>query len=262
MTVLNDMSGNYWSVYIRHTFQVPDPSALGNLILCVTYDDGFVAYLNGVEVARASVIGAPPAFNETSGDHEAAPVDFPLDAQDVLVAGENVLAVQAHNTGADSSDFSIIPELLNDEREFIELIAEGEEWTFFRGLEEPSPAADGSPTIDWTELAFDDGEWELGPAGFGYGDGDDATELSDMSGGYLSVYIRHFFEVEDPGALSSLLLLVSYDDGFVAYLNGVEIARAGMTGTPPAFDSTPGGDHEAGGFEEFINKGKPNSKNK
>ena len=33
-----------------------DPDALENLILEVAYDDGFVAYLNGVEVARSETM--------------------------------------------------------------------------------------------------------------------------------------------------------------------------------------------------------------
>ena len=36
---------------------------------------------------------------------------------------------------------------------------EGEEYTYFRGIEEP-PA-------DWTTLEFDDFDWEIGNSGFG-----------------------------------------------------------------------------------------------
>lgn len=40
------------SLYARFPFAVADPSALDRLALRVRYDDGFVAYLNGVEIAR------------------------------------------------------------------------------------------------------------------------------------------------------------------------------------------------------------------
>ena len=56
------------------------------------------------------------------------------------------------------------------------LVARGAEWKFFRGRAEPSGG-----TLDWTGLTFDDATWETGAAGFGYGDGDDATVLSDMA---------------------------------------------------------------------------------
>jgi hypothetical protein len=36
------------------------------------YDDAFVAYINGIEVARANINGSPPAYNSTAiSDTEA-----------------------------------------------------------------------------------------------------------------------------------------------------------------------------------------------
>ena len=43
-TELLDMRNRYASVFLRHTFSVTDPAAIGDLILKVDYDDGFVAY--------------------------------------------------------------------------------------------------------------------------------------------------------------------------------------------------------------------------
>ena len=107
-------------------------------------------------------------------------------------------------------------------------IAVGDTWKYFKGTVEP-PAA-------WAGVAFDDTSWSTGPSGFGYGDGDDATVLSDMQGatqppGYVSVYIRKAFSVPDPGSVVGLDLVIDYDDGFVAFLNGTEVARRGMTAT-------------------------------
>ncbi len=42
------------------------------------------------------------------------------------------------------------------------------------------------------------------------------------------------------------MLLADYDDGFVAYLNGKEFARNGVSGSPPAYNTTAYLDHEAG----------------
>ncbi|MCX8156686.1 MAG: lamin tail domain-containing protein, partial [Verrucomicrobiae bacterium] len=49
--------------------------------------------------------------------------------------------------------------------------------------------------------------------------------LNLMSNINSSVYIRLPFVMEDPGAVDALTLRMKYDDGFVAYLNGVEVAR-------------------------------------
>ncbi|MCK4746872.1 MAG: hypothetical protein KAT15_07555, partial [Bacteroidales bacterium] len=75
--------------------------------------------------------------------------------------------------------------------------------------------------VTWTERGFDDTAWESGPGGVGYGDDDDST-LIDAS---LSVYCRYRFNLSDTSVVSDLILDVDFDDGFVAFLNGTELAR-------------------------------------
>ncbi|MCK4958690.1 MAG: hypothetical protein KAT00_04810, partial [Planctomycetes bacterium] len=116
-------------------------------------------------------------------------------------------------------------------------VMEGDDWAYFKGTEEP-PA-------EWTLIDFDDSQWLTGPTGIGYADGDDATVLSDMQGSYISVYARKVFIASEPNDVARLLLSMDYDDSFVAYLNGVEIARANVTGNPPAYDLAADSDHEA-----------------
>ena len=49
-----------------------DLENLNSLILDVDYDDAFVAYINGTEVARENINGSPPAYNsEAIQLHEA-----------------------------------------------------------------------------------------------------------------------------------------------------------------------------------------------
>jgi len=103
------------------------------------------------------------------------------------------------------------------------LVSPGETWRFFRGT---GPA--GTPAEAWRQVDFDDSAWETGPAGFGYGDGDDATLLDDMQGRYLTVYIRKDFAVEAFNETAGVELTIDYDDGFIAYLNGREVARRSM----------------------------------
>lgn len=142
-------------------------------------------------------------------------------------------------------------------QEFPELVPDGATWKYLRGTAEPAPGPGGAPTIDWAALDFDDAAWATGPSGFGYGDSDDRTVLDDMRDAYGSVYLRHRFTVEDPDLVTGLLggelqlvLSILFDDGFVAHLNGEEIARAGLAGDPPAFDAG-ASSHEADGFEDF-----------
>lgn len=96
---------------------------------------------------------------------------------------------------------------------------------------------------DWNTLSFDAGAWPTGSGGFGYGDGDDNTILPS---GTISVYQRIEFDIVDTNEISAAALLLDYDDGFVAYLNGVEITRALMDGTgQPDYDQLASGLHEA-----------------
>jgi CotH kinase protein/Lamin Tail Domain/Chitobiase/beta-hexosaminidase C-terminal domain/Secretion system C-terminal sorting domain/Divergent InlB B-repeat domain len=112
---------------------------------------------------------------------------------------------------------------------------------------------DYEPPANWNELTYDDTDWLAGSSGFGYGDGDDTTFIDQT----ISAYIRKIFNITDLDNIMGAVLHVDYDDAFVAYLNGVEIARAniGEPGIPPAFDQTAADNHEAeiyqGGFPEI-----------
>jgi spore coat protein CotH len=116
-------------------------------------------------------------------------------------------------------------------------------WSYFAGTSEPD--------ANWRSLSFDDSAWPRGPGGIGYGDNDDGTIISPC----LSVFIRHNFNIADTAIIAEAVLSMDYDDAFVAYINDVEIARAGITGVHPAFNQL-GADHEAtmysGGLPESF----------
>ena len=135
------------------------------------------------------------------------------------------------------------------------LIDLGTGWKFFKGTQEPTPAADGGPSTAWAGSGFDDSKWFRGSTGFGYGDGDDATVLSDMRGSYYCVYMRRRFLLDDPDQLENPILEIAYDDGFVAYLNGDEIGRSSNMvglGSPPAHDADATPNHEVTATPAFI----------
>lgn len=94
----------------------------------------------------------------------------------------------------------------------------------------------------WTESNFDDSNWQEAKGGFGYGDDDDATIVTNV----LAVFIRKKFLIDDLDAIESMLLHVDYDDGYIAYLNGVEIGRSNMGNIQfPQFDQASLELHEA-----------------
>ncbi|MDZ7605783.1 MAG: CotH kinase family protein [Cyclobacteriaceae bacterium] len=103
------------------------------------------------------------------------------------------------------------------------------------------PAAQISGT--WTTTAFDDSGWQEGRSGFGYGDEDDSTSINPT----ISVFLRKKFSITNPENVQQAWLHMDYDDGFIAYLNGVEIARANVenTSTMPPVNQLAIGNHEA-----------------
>ena len=129
---------------------------------------------------------------------------------------------------------------------FTTLINQGDIFQYLIPTSEPSP--------NWKNLDFDDSNWLQGGSGFGYDDGDDETITPD---GTLSVYLRKLFNISDLQNLNSLILDIDYDDAFVAYINGIEVARANINGSPPAYNSGTIQNHEAlmyngGSPERFI----------
>lgn len=123
----------------------------------------------------------------------------------------------------------------------------GDVWRYLTVTTEVDP--------EWAQPDYDDSGWDLGPSGFGYGDEDDAT-IFDAD----TVHVRATFELteEELVDLAAANLHIDYDDGFVAYLNGQEIARGAMgpAGSPvaagaPAVESHEAALYRGGPFEVF-----------
>lgn len=128
------------------------------------------------------------------------------------------------------------------------VVSAADTWYYFPGTSQPEPA--------WATAAFDYHKWSSGPGGVGYGDNDDGTTTS---ANLYSVFLRRNFNLVDTSNISWGILHVDYDDSFVAYLNGHEIARAniGVPGIVPAYNVLAITDHEAkmysgGQPERFI----------
>ena len=98
------------------------------------------------------------------------------------------------------------------------------------------------PNSNWKELSYDDSDWRTGRGGIGYGDEDDATTIAS---GTQMLYLRKTFQLSNTANIQELWLDIDYDDAFVAYINGHEIARGNIIGNAPAHNDTPIVDREA-----------------
>ena len=105
------------------------------------------------------------------------------------------------------------------------IINASHQWRYFPGISEPDSL--------WNSNNYIDTSWNLGYGGFGFGDNDDSTIISGVN----SFFLRKTFSVIDNNYVSSLILHAYYDDAFIAYLNGVEVARSyNINGYPPLYN--------------------------
>ncbi len=123
---------------------------------------------------------------------------------------------------------------------WVPIINIGSNWSYLAGPTEiPS---------NWNTIDFDDSSWLSGPSPLGYGDDDDITVIEPV----VSLYLRKTFQVEDVNEIAHGLLHMDYDDGFIAYLNGIEVVRENMG--EPGTEVLPG-DFAATNVEANIYRG-------
>ncbi|MBT6238996.1 MAG: lamin tail domain-containing protein, partial [Verrucomicrobia bacterium] len=167
----------------------------------------------------------PPVFNQHGGH---IPGDFKI-----AIEGANQGSILYTLDGSDP-----MPAVQNTRQTTFHLVSDSHEKRAM--MPEDSRIED-----DWMQVSFDDLGWPRGNKGAGYENGSgyegfisstlnfqDSVNQSDTE----TIYMRVEFEVEDPIPFDRMELSMRFDDGFIAYLNGFEIARANARGTP----DTPG----------------------
>ncbi|MCP4846798.1 MAG: hypothetical protein GY899_02490 [Verrucomicrobiaceae bacterium] len=182
----NTLRGISPSLYVRKGFNVPAGMASSSrpLILRINYNDGFIAWVNGIEVARANA-GEEKAhlyFDQVAyrgSSIGTATSSFNLGSSSALLSpGENTLAIQIANHNP-AGNLRLDMSLTIDESNAPDtiLVPLGSTVRYFPGLMEPGsdihePAILGNPQLDnqasdWIELyndstsAVDLGNWSL-----------------------------------------------------------------------------------------------------
>lgn len=128
--------------------------------------------------------------------------------------GPRIVPIRGKNSGAGPNGKP--PVLTKDARP---LIAPGATWQYLAG---------SKPAFGWQDPGFTSPAWLTGPSGFGYSDNDDATQIPDMRNKFKYICIRQDFDLSGLENPNLFRLKVSYDDGFIAYLNGREVVRANV----------------------------------
>ncbi len=101
------VTGGHITYYFRRTINVASLAGINSLDIDFLHDDGGVIYINGVEVMRENMpsgtITHTTTANGSSGDNNVVSQNVPATG---LVVGNNVIAVEVHNSSAGSSDIS------------------------------------------------------------------------------------------------------------------------------------------------------------
>lgn len=110
-------------------------------------------------------------------------------------------------------------------------------------VEDDSPVraqipVDDSQSTSWTDMEYDDSDWLSGFNGVGYDNGRDYDPIiglnvrTAMLGNNETAYLRFPFAGVNSLDFTTLTLKMRFDDGFIAYLNGTEVASANAPVTP------------------------------
>ncbi len=219
--------------YFRRVFAVYDIAAVSTLELELIRDDGAVVYLNGTEVVRSNMPSGAIDSETRASKLMKAPEEqrwlrYSLDPA-LLVAGDNVLAVEIHQKGPRSGDHSFDARLLLEASPEV-LVAAGVSWRYHdKGVDKGT---------NWRNRNYGGHpNWAKGKAELGYGDGDEVTVVDSGPAGdhNPTTYFRRKFNVADPDVFSVLDIRLIRDDGAVVYLNGAEVLRNNMPGGPISY---------------------------
>lgn len=223
-----DAQNKHITTYLRHTFNVEDAAAIGNLKFKVLRDDGVVVYVNGVEAFRdnmpqGEITSATVALAAVNNADETTFYEF--ETSNLLQTGENVIAVELHQAAANSSDLGFD---MSVDFELPPLapaafpLPKGSEWTY---LDNGS-----NQGTTWNTPAFDNTAWKKGIAPLGYGD-PMKTEISfgpDSANKYITSYFSRDVQVAAANLTDTVEFGIRRDDGAIVYVNGVEVIRDNM----------------------------------
>ena len=180
---------------------------------------------NGGIVANGTTINAIVPTNGSQfyymiGTGDSDTTDWSDDLDPRLLGGEVNPAASVLNISGDGTSVSATTYINN-----------GDDWAYLD---------DGSNQgTAWRASGFNDGSWSTGPAELGYGDGDESTTLSfggDEDAVYATTYFRKSINIPNPSLFDDFELNITYDDAYVIYVNGAEVARHGSLPQDPAFD--------------------------
>lgn len=223
--VKSTMYGVNRTCYIRIPFEY-NGQPINQLTLRMRYDDGFVAFLNGSEIARDNVdTSSALSWNTGSPTHRddnlaITPTDIDISsAIGLLQTGSNLLAIQGLNTSLSSSDFLITAELIGIQD--------------IEGNPSANAVAYTSPVMlaESTEVkarVWDGSDWSaLNQATFAVGPVRESLRVTELMY-HPADPNGEFIEIWNIGAEAVNLNLVEFDDGISHRFGSQSVSPGGF----------------------------------
>ncbi|MEX2577787.1 MAG: metallophosphoesterase [Verrucomicrobiales bacterium] len=162
-TELPNMKDNYERIYLANTFDLASVPEGVDMRLVIRYDDAFVAWINGTEIARSPNIKGHHAAADVKDWHEAQEAETFVvkNPRRFLKEGKNLIAIEGHNRKISSSDLTIDPVLMLGNRA---VVPEAAEWKYLAGTDPPvrwflyDPSVPSLPELPKAE----ESEWTAG----------------------------------------------------------------------------------------------------
>lgn len=120
-------------------------------------------------------------------------------------------------------DMGAVDALENPVRFELPLVKAGDGCSYFKGTT--------LPPKNWIQGGFDDSGWDVGATAIGYGRDLLATNLDDMKGKYVTIFLRHIFSLDGVSEQHRYTIVVTTNGGFTAWLNGRKLTSANVSST-------------------------------
>lgn len=224
-----DTLNKYVTTYFRKKFKVANLASFDSVRISAVRDDGFIMYLNGVEIWRENLPASGVTYttyapNNTSNADETTPIirSFP---KSLFASDSNTLAIELHQNSAASSDLGWDVKLEGTNipppgPPQTTLLSANAIWKFLDNGTDQGTA--------WRNVAFSDATWAADSAQLGYGDGDENTVISfgpSSTAKYTTTYFRRIVSVPNASQFGHFNFSAIIDDGAVFYVNGREVFR-------------------------------------
>ena len=231
----SDANNKYITTYFRKEVSIANPGSYSSFTLNVRRDDGVVVYINGTERYASNMPAGRNHSTLASGaasDDGGTPQTVTLSTA-FFVNGSNTIAVELHQNSVTSTDLTLDIELIANSVP-VGFISFGDSWKYLANNTRPA---------NWQNVGFNDTGWPSGNSELGYGDGGEGTCVPSGGTGtactpggskWMTTYFRKTFNITTLTDYNNFTMSVVRDDGFIVYINGIEVVRNNMPGGTPA----------------------------